>query len=329
MPAINLADMAKLASSDNDTLKLGVVQTFREVSKVMDMMSFTDIGDLQVKLIRAKSFPTPAFRKIGNAYNSTKGDFELVEERVYALGGNLDTDKTIERAKGILGARAAHEKLQLEAITRMFNHYLINGDPTSDPDGFTGLWYRLVNDLPSTQSIDANLDISPTTASTTWKTDIINALDQLIDACNEGDCDALLMDRSTRLRLQAAFKGSGLLATTTDQLNRKFLTYGEGGPMLINMGYQRDETSTSAGTKIIGHAENVGGTALTGGARTSIYAVKFGKDKFNGIQEYGLEVTDKGELDDGVTYRTVVDWPVGMYVAHPRSVARLYDIKAV
>ena len=82
-------------------------------------------------------------------------------------------------------------------------------------------------------------------------------------------------------------------------------------------------------SKIIGHAENTGGTALTGGARTSIYAVKFGKDKFAGIQEYGLEVTDKGELDDGVTYRTVVDWPVGLYVAHPRSVARLYDIKAV
>lgn len=330
MASINLADYAKLAANKNDPLKLGVVQTFREVSKAMDLMTFTDIADLQIKLLRAKSFPTPAFRKIGNPYSSTKGDFELVEERIFAFGGNIDTDKVIERAKGILASRAAHEKLQLEAMSRMFNHYLINGDPTTDPDGFTGLWYRLVNDLPASQSVNGGgLDISPDTATSTWKSDIINKVDELIDNCNEGDCDALLMDRYSRLRCEAAFKGSGLLATTVDQLNRKFKTYGENGPLLINMGFQRDETSTSQGTRIIGHVENVNGQVLTGGAATSIYAVKFGKDKFGGIQEYALEVKDKGELDDGVTYRTVVDWPVGIYVAHARSVARLYGIVAL
>lgn len=327
MASLNLADIAKLAKADNDTLKCGVVQVFRETSKIMDMMTFTTTGELSIKFLRAKSLPTPAFRKIGNAYASTKGDVESLEDRIYLLGGNVDTDKALERSKGITNARAFHEKLQIEAIARLYNHYFIAGNPLTDVDGLTGLWYRLVNDLPSTQSIDgAGLDISPDTGTSTWASGIIDKVDELIDNCNDGDCDALLMDRKTKNRLEAAFKKSGLLSTTEDQLGRKFKTYGDGGPLLVNMGNQRDETSSSAGTGIIGHVELQNGTALTGGACSSIYCVKFGKEYLGGAQEYGIEVTDKGELDDGVTYRTVIDWPVGMYVLNPRSVARLYGL---
>lgn len=327
MAAINLADMAKLAVSNNDSLKLGVIQVFRNTSKLMDMLPFETTNELAIKFLRARALPTPAFRKIGNSYSSTKGDIEALEERIYLLGGNIDIDKALERQKGIVDGRAFHEKLQLEAIARMFNHYFINGDPTSDADGITGLFYRTQNVLPASQSVNGGaLDCSPDTATTTWATDLIAKIEELIDACNEGQCDALLMDRYTKLRCETAFKKSGLLGTHKDQLGRKFSTYGEGGPLLVPMGYQRDETSISAGTRIIGHVELANGTALSGGADTSIYAVKFGKDQLSGAQEYAMEVTDKGELDDGVTYRTVVDWPVGIYMPNPRAVARLYGL---
>lgn len=330
MPAINLADMAKFAATSNDNLKLGVIHSFRMTSKLMDMLSFETTNELQIKFLRAKSLPTPSFRKIGNAYNATKGDVRLLEERIYLLGGNLDTDKALERQKGIMDGRAFHEKLQLEAIARMFNTYFINGDPTVDADGITGLFYRTQNVLPAAQSVNGGgLDISPDTGTATWFSDIINKLEELIDACVEGQCDALLMDRYTKLRLEAAFKKSGLLGTHKDQLGRKFATYGDGGPLLVPMGYQRDETDTTAGTRIIGHVELTNGTALAGGAATSIYAVKFGKDTLNGAQEYAMEVTDKGELEDGVTFRTVVDWPVGIYQPATRAVARLYGIVAL
>lgn len=327
MAPLTLADYAKLAAASNDTLKLGVVQVFREESKVLDMLSFSVTGELDVKFMRAKSMPQPAFRKIGAAYSSTKGDLEPVEDRIYLLGGNIDVDKALERARSVVNTRAFHEQLQLKAIARTFNDYFINGDPTSDVDGVTGLWYRLQNDLPSGQQINAALDISPDTAVANWESKLIDAIEELMDNCVEGQADTLLMDRYTKLRLEAAFRKSNLLATTTDQLGRKFNTYGSGGPAIVSMGYKRDETSTSAGTKIIGHVEN--GLALTGGAQTSIYAAKFGKEFLGGAEEYNMDVVDKGELDDGVTYRTVVDWPMGIYILNPRSVARLYGITAV
>jgi len=296
----------------------------------MDLLSFETTNDLQIKFLRARALPTPAFRKIGNAYGSSKGDIEMLEERIYLLGGNIDVDKALERQKGIVDARSFHEKLQLEAIARMFNTYFINGDPTVDVDGVTGLFYRTENVLPASQKVNGGgLDISPDTGTATWFSDVIAKLEELIDACNEGDCDALLMDRYTKLRLETAFKKSGLLGTHKDQLGRKFSTYGEGGPLLVPMGYQRDETSIAAGTRVIGHVELTNGTALSGGGATSIYALKFGKDQLNGAQEYAMEVTDKGELDDGVTYRTVVDWPVGIYMPNSRAVARLYGIVAL
>lgn len=331
MPSLNLADYAKLAADNKDNLKLGVVQAFRQ-SPILDMLSYADTGDLKVTFTRAKSFPTPAFRKIGAAYSSSKGDFRPGEDRIYPLGQNIDVDKTLVRMKtGVNDPRAMHRELALEAMRRTFHYYFINGDPTTDEDGMTGLFYRLqkATDRLTSQSIDgSSIDLDGAIDAAIAST-LINKIEELVDACNEGDCDALLMDRTTKLRLEAAFRISGLLSTTEDQLGRKFSTYGQGGPKLIAMGYHRDETDTSAGTKVIGQAEATDGSALTGGGRTSIYAVKFGKDALGGAQEYAMEVTDKGELDDGVTYRDVIDWPVGIYIVKPRSIARLYGIDVV
>lgn len=329
---LTLADYAKLYEDKKDMLGLGVVQAFRQ-SPVMDMLTYSTTGSLKISFIRAKSFPAPAFRKIGNSFSSSKGDFRPDEDRIYSLGQNIDVDKALVRWKDgnlVNDPRAAHEELALEAMRRTFHYYFINGDPTSDEDGLTGLFYRLVNNLPSSQSIDAEqLDISTIPTTSTITDTFIDRLEQLIDACMEGDCDALLMDRTTKLRVESIFRSSGLLATTKDQLGRKFSTYGEGGPALITMGYHRDETDISAGTKVIGHDEYADGSALSSGDYcTSIYAVKFGKDRLGGAQEYAMEVTDKGELDDGVTYRTVIDWPVGIYVAHPRALARMHGLIA-
>ena len=39
-----------------------------------------------------------------------------------------------------------------------------------------------------------------------------------------------------------------------------------------------------------------------------------------------LEVDDKGLLEDKPVYRTEVDWPLGLAMADPYSIARLYGI---
>jgi len=333
MAALTLADYAKIAAKEKDTLKLGVVQAFRE-SPILDSLTFHTTGELEINFVRTKSLPAPAFRKLGAAYSSSKGDVRFDADRVYALGQNIEVDKAVERAKGkVVGQapRAAHRKLALEAMKRTFHYYFINGDERTDEDGIIGLHRRIIVQNMASQSIDAaQLDISTVPTTTTIVDTFLDYLEQLVDACMEGMPDALLMDRTTKLRMEAIFRKSGLLSTTTDQLGRKFSTYGEGGPKLITMGSHRDETDLSAGTKVIGHTESQDGAYLTGASDgcTSIYAIKFGKEYFDGAQEYPLEVDDKGLLEDGVTYRDVIDWPVGVFQPHPRAVARMYGLIA-
>ncbi len=327
MAAITLADMAKLAASSNDSLKLGAVQTWRQTSKIMDMMSFAPTDTLGINFLRAASLPSPSFRKIGEAYTSGKGDVEPLQESIYSFGANIDIDKVLERSKGIVDGRTFHTKLALEAMARVFNKFYINGSPSLDVDGFVGLRHRLINDLPSAQTIaGGGWDVSIDTAQSNWQQGFIDRIEALLDACPEAN--ALIMNRQARLRFQAALRGSGLLATTVDQIGKTWSTYGAGGPMLIDIGEDRDETASAAGTQIILNTELDDGSATTGGDATTIYAVRFGEMYHSGAQLYGLEVTDKGELDDGVTYRTVVDWPIGIYVINPRSVARLTGIVA-
>ena len=43
---------------------------------------------------------------------------------------------------------------------------------------------------------------------------------------------------------------------------------------------------------------------------------------------FDIRVEDKGELEDGVNVRTVVDWLPGLYQIHPRAIARLVGIVA-
>lgn len=329
MASLYLSDYAKTAADSKDSLKLGYVQAFRE-DPILDKMPWTDAGDLKVSFMRAKSYPQPAFRKLGSSYSSSKSDVRSVEDKLFPLGQNIDVDKALVKMKNQpVDRRTWEREMAISAMKRTFRYYFINGDPTTDEDGFTGLWYRLVNQLPSSQSIDAGaLDLTGDLSVAATRVAAINFIEQLIDQCNEGDCDALLMDRATLIKYEAVFRFSGLLPTTENHLGKKFRKYGDNGPLLIPMGYHRDETDESEGTKVIGQAEATNGSALTGGSRTSIYAVKFGKDQLGGAQEYPMDVQDKGELEDGVTYRDVLDWVLGIYVVRPRCVARLYGINA-
>ena len=92
------------------------------------------------------------------------------------------------------------------------------------------------------------------------------------------------------------------------------------GCQLIDIGVKADQT-----TEIITSTETL--EAAGAAESTSIYAVKFGiGDMLWGIQEYPMDVEDKGLLEASPVYRTEVDWPLGLANADPRALGRLYGI---
>jgi hypothetical protein len=130
--------------------------------------------------------------------------------------------------------------------------------------------------------------------------------------------DFLLMNKKMLLALRSCLLREKLLDSTKDMFDRRVDVYM--GARLMDIGVKSDQT-----TEIITNTETLGG----GSYETSIYAVKFGiGDMTWGIQQYPLEVEDLGELEDKSTYRTRIDWNLGLATVDPRSIARLYGIRA-
>ncbi|RME37941.1 MAG: hypothetical protein D6794_06150 [Deltaproteobacteria bacterium] len=323
--AYTLADYARLATSP---LKAGIVDILRAESPIMDALPFENSDTLDIQILRTKSLPSIGTRRINQSFSASKGATDSITERIVNLGGMIDVDKVLVRAGSVVDQRALQTQLFVKAMALKFNDLFINGNPTTNYDSLTGLRYRLINDLPSTQTVTAGgIDVSPD--SSTLSADQVTLIDkihELLDVCAMKTADFLVMNREMKLRLEAALRGTGLLDTTQDNYGRRFETFGSGGPKILDIGSTDPLDYTQ---RIIGNTETNDGSATTGGTATSIYAVKVGGGEYvNGFQLYEMDVNDLGLLTDGVTYRTVIDWPMGIYMVNPFSVARLVGVIA-
>lgn len=320
--AYTLQDFAQLAG-DND-LKKGVIDVFRREAIVMDQMSFEDVSTLSVQIQRTKSLPSVTWRKIGGTWSDSKATFEPVSDNLYQMGGKIDIDKVLVKAQGPVDQRAVHTDAYLTAIAYEFNDKFINGSPLIDEDAIAGMFYRIQTYFSGQHINENGLDVSPDSAGlAAAQITLIDELQRLIHKCDGHKADVIYSNETFLLRLCAALRGSGLLDTTQDNYDRWIFTYGANGPKLYDIGPKADQS-----TFIITNTELNNGTALTGGGATSCYAVKYGEKYLMGMQLYSIDVQDMGLLEDGVNYRTVVDWPVGIYIVNPRSVARMSGVIA-
>ena len=319
---LSLADYA----AEPNPLVAGVVNILRKESKVMDILPFVDTGSLSIKVIREGGMPALSWRNIGADHGSAKATKpDEVTENAYSIGNEVDVDKVYvkDTSARLYDPRTYQQKMVVKSIARNFSEKFILGLPT-DQKNPVGLWWRTGNDLAASQCINANVDISADCGTMAASTQtFIDALDALLYSVTdnlEGGAGVYVVCNDTLLmRINSLFRQSGLLATTQDALGRKFVEYK--GATFIDMGLKADEA-----TRIITNVES--GTALTGGAATSAYAFKVGREFLTGWQEYGLEVSDWVLQSNQVTYKQVIDWMVGIALSHPRSAARLYGITA-
>lgn len=319
--AYTLQDFARLADSD---LKRGVIDVFRRESFVMDILPIENSDTLSLQVMRTKDLPTVAFRKIGSSFSESKGTFEPVEENVYDMGGYIDVDKLLDKSKSIVNQRALQADMFVTSLAYNFNDYFINGDPIVDADGLVGMWYRIKNHVSGQEINAGGLDVSPdATSLAANQVKLMDYIMQLIHSIEGHGADACWMNDTMYLRLMSALRAAGLYDTTQDNYARTVSTYGPGGPWLYDIGVKSDQS-----TKIIGNVEATNGTAKTGGTATSIYANKFGEKYLQGFQLYDIDVEDIGLLESGVAYRTVVDWPLGLYMVNPRSIGQLSGVVA-
>ncbi len=315
--------LAEFSKIETDTLRKSVMDTLIMESNILELLPWETIGQLATTIVRIKDLPSVGFRKVNAGYAESIGHFEQAVENISLFGGDIDTDIAIARAKNtIADARAIQQMLKLKAIAYNFNDNFINGNPTSDPEEYKGILKR-TDDVNNAGFTDQDIDLADTTDKGILRTSasrfaFLDKLNELIYAIVWHNPDFLFMNKKMLLALRSLLMREKLLDTTKDIFDRRIDVYM--GARLIDIGVKADQT-----TEIILNTETLGG----GSFETSIHGVKFGVgDMTWGIQQYPLEVRDLGELESKPTFRTRVDWNLGLATVNPRSIGRLYGIRA-
>ncbi len=316
--------LGELSKLETDVLRKSIIDTMLMESNLLELCPWETIGQLSTGVVMIQDLPSVGFRAINAGYEESTGHFKHKVEHISLLGGYIDTDKALARAKNtIADARAIQQTMMVRSMTYEFNDKFINGNPETAGNAleFKGLVGR-VDDINADGYTDQKVQHNVTHVSETDAKmhDFIDKLDQCIYSIKGHKPDYALMNQQTLLWLRSILRRLKLLDVTKDMFDRQVDVYQ--GVRLIDVGLKRDQS-----TQIIGNAETATG-GLTSGDRSSIYFIKFGVgDMTWGIQQYPLEAEDLGLMKEKPVYRTMVDWPLGLATVDPRSLVRLYGFK--
>src|SRR5260221_48491 len=277
------------------------------------------------------------------------------QEQVYLMTNYVDLDKMIVQDQNkIIDPRANQAKIVLKALTYDINFKFFKNDHlTGDANAPVGLRPRLDDAAGANKfgvrpenKIDsgaggAGLDISQATLVTTPSNGnkLIELLDQLLWSVDSADGTGvvLYMNDNMKRRLHFALRALGTqggLDESRDMFNRVIQQYK--GAVIRDPGVKADQSTRiilgPAQAGVSGQngetATGADGTTNTTPNYTSIYAVNYGTDHFFGWQfSDGPNVEDLGLINNGVIYRTLIDWAVGFMNSSTRSIGRLFDIK--
>ncbi len=277
------------------------------------------------------NLPTVNWAPINSEGVTTKGTPTPYSEQLYLIRNNIDVDKVyVEDENQIVDPRSTQVGAYLKAVTYDLNYKFFQNDHiTGDQNSFVGLSYRINNGgvfgvRPENKITAGAVDLSQSGATQATANKFLELLDQLLWSVDSPDGTGVTLYMNEVMKRRMAFVvrlmgTSGGFETTQDQFDRTIQKYK--GAVIRDPGYKADQT-----TRIITNTENTDGTAGSS-VQTSIYAVNYGTDHFYGWQFEEMNVQDLGLLNNGVIYRTFIDWAIGLMSASTRSVGRLYDIK--
>jgi len=320
--------LAELSKIETDVLRKSVIDTLLMEASMMEVVPWETIGTLSTAIVKYQDLPSVGFRKLNAGYAESTGHFEQKTEVISLLGGMIDTDKAIARAKNtIADARAVQQQMMVRALAYKFNDKFINGSPVVDPEEFKGISVR-VDDIVAEGYTGQFIDCGGTYGAardagilydTANRNNFLDKLFTLVYSIDGHKPDVLLMNKKCLLAVSSLLRQERLLNQAQDMFGRFIDVFA--GVRMVDIGTKADQV-----TEIITNTEDPQ-DIYTSDVSTSIYAVKFGiGEHVWGIQEYPMEVVDKGLLEATPVYRTEIDWPLGLAHVNPRSIARLCNV---
>lgn len=337
---LNLYDVMRQKSEKGDDYGAAVVETFAQECDPATLLSFKTLGTTEVKHRRKNTIPTIGFRQgRGTSFGSVSGTSNAqVTDSVYQLGAQIDMDKTDVRDKeagDLLGERTRDA---VKGMAWTFLDAFINGDHATEPHGFEGIKVRLANAASgqivygnaSNAELDVRASASPSDATLY---NFLDKIDEAIDALDGSTGDVAFTSSDFIATLRSVLRRLGKYTERPVEADGKFGSVRRrtsavkaSGPVLIypedkgikwyNMGFKADQSTRVVGTDTVNSV-----------ACRPVYFVKLGYPYLHGIQQYAMEIDGPDWLDDKVTQRIVIDWPVGLHHVHPKSISKLAGVR--
>ena len=315
--AVSLYQSALIAQNNGEFKKAGILQTFAQASPLLAAMPLVSIAGNSYAWTREANLGSVGFRAVNSALAEGAGAVETRSVALKIIGGDLDVDNFLIQAHGPQ-TRSAHETMKATLLAQTVAYQIIKGSTTAaggataDANGFDGLQVRYGGGFGSNAVVDGgeNADqiLANAGASDALSMKDLDAAIQSVDNPTH-----ILMAKKMKVNMMAFMRNSSAITMTKDEFGRLVTTY-NGLPIL-----EADVLGTSSGLQQLAFNENNDST-------TSIYVLNLSDMGLHMVQNGGVQVRDLGEQDSKPVHRTRVEWYCNVVDAHPRCVARLYDI---
>lgn len=260
--------------STNEVL-IGVAETSMDRNPMLQLLPFVPIRGIATQYQRENAAANPAFVAPGGAITESTPTTSQITVALKVLIGDADVDKFLKTT------RSNQQDLEAELIAikaRNFADYwgdkIIYGSIDADANEFDGL-HEIISDDVSAQQVHAGSASTPGVGTFTL-------LDQLVDLVRPAPT-CLIMSRRSRRGIQKLARSQGWDLPLTDAggaINRPVVSYAD-IPILI--------------ADFITDVETISSSAFatkTGGASSSIFAMRFDEAGLFGMSAEDPEATD-------------------------------------
>jgi len=313
---------------DSTPVKKGIMQTVIKESPFLGgYLPFIEINGNALAYNLENVMATASFYSVGDTWAESAGTWAQRTAALTVLGGDADADKFIQATRKNQDVEALVIEAKAKAVAHAFELNMIMGRTTTDDaeKQFKGLM-RLIAECETSSTTDLdgvnNTQVIPASASSGALT--IDLMDQLIDAVKPR-CDALIMSRRMRRKLQSLARAAGNNLTVAQGKLGEFVTlYGE-IPVFVNDWVPDNLQDGSSSVLAIASYEQ-STTRASGYDNSAIFAVHFGEDGLCGLHNGGIqhEVVGTSHTTDAMKHR--IKFYCGLALFSTKAAAVMIDV---
>ena len=292
--SLTLAESAKLTT---DVLQRGVIETVLKESPILQSMPFVHIEGNGLTYNREKALAAAAWHAaLGDWTTGTAPEFDKLTATLAILGRNADLDNFIKETRSNMqDVEAVVLELAAKSVRHEFERTVVYGTTGAyltgqsvDANAFNGLIVNIATKSASAQVIACGATGGALTFA---------LVDQLIDAVQGGKPDVLMMSKRTRRKMNDLARAAGFAIETERNEWGTFMQYWNGIPIAPNDWILNTHTLASSLE-----------TAATGGACSTMYALRFGEGAVCGATNGGIQVEPVGILEGKDATRHRIKW---------------------